>query len=221
MKTPYSILLFILFISCYHKEGKGERVFSEADACSGIRDTLYIDLNCSYVDRIYPSDGFNLLVEHLKQDESLIVEIGGPESRKFNYWRDLRIESYRDTCNRIITEILLLKGITASSCYFKSLVSLKENRSMFPGFKLMQCNFATNSGRDSAFNLLTKAKHFNDKDYSQFICSDKIIYIVDPKAKIFEQFAVKIAGRIDNYVHKTQTATNIGLCATRGSLLYR
>ena len=123
---------------------------------------------------------------------------------KVEVWEDIYLPHNIDTCNnRHIEQMFILKNVHALFCKFTSRVPLKGTKNYYPRFEFTQWSFATNADRDSALKIMSWVYSHGGTEYeyryNQTVSGDKSLYLIEPRAKIFEQTGIEYANYLKQY----------------------
>ncbi|MGV3657039.1 MAG: hypothetical protein ACO1NX_03760 [Chitinophagaceae bacterium] len=109
-----------------------------------------------------------------------------------------------DSCNtkRLVTKNYILKNMKVASIGFNGI----KKEKLTPGFRLEEWKFENNNDRDSAMKIVEAV--YNDvanmilyeKRYTQFIISDKNIFLIETGAKFAEPYVIAHRKLIEQHI---------------------
>ncbi len=204
MKTLNFIVLLLLFVSCKTNNSDNGEVSKQTDPCSNLKDTIKTTILFSQADTALPTKDFYEILNFIESKGSMRRQFNNDIPLKVDYWRDIYLTHVVDTCNhKYLTQFFVLKNVTASSCFFKSTKSLKNRKGYYPRFDFIQWNFANNSDRDSAYNILNWVYDNDDimtYRYNQTVKADKRLYMFETNAFDFRETNIQYAKYLEDYL---------------------
>ena len=207
MKNLNFILLLFLFASCKTNNSDNTSASKKNDPCSKLKDSIKTNIFFSQADTMLPTKDFYDILDFIESKGNMKGQFNNDIPLKIDFWRDIYLTHVVDTCNHnYLTQFFVLKNVTASSCFFKSTKSLKNRKNYYPRFDFIQWNFANNSDRDSAYNILNWV--YNNDDiiiyeyrYNQTVKADKRLYMFETNAVDFADTNIQYAKYLKEYLN--------------------
>lgn len=205
MKLLIFITTLLFAVSCQDNTTNDKQASQPADPCLNLPDTFTTLSVFSNADTALAQKDFDEAVKFIESKGTLRQAADKNNNKKAGHWKDIILPHYIDTCNnKHITQLFMLKNVTANSCYFKSMTPLKSNKDYYPRFYFAQWNFANNADRDSALKVMqwvyTHGGTEYEYRYNQTVIGDKRLYLIEPGAKIFEATGIEYAKWLEEYM---------------------
>ena len=205
MKSLILISAITFFISCKTNNSDKRQWIIKVDPCKNLKDTFSTISIFEKGDSALAAKDFYEVVNSFESKGNLKLTTDKNTGNKVVNWKDIYLPHYIDSCNhKLVTQNFILKNVTATFCFFKSTTPLKGTKNYFPRFELTQWNFANNADRDSAYEIMQWVYSHGGTEYeyryNSTVVSDKRLYLIEPRAKIFEETGIQYAKYLKQYL---------------------